>query len=114
MEWDGYVDAADGPEEWSGEGLPPAGTECIFNRPGDKSYECEVIGYDGYLAVCAMPEEYPCQDYVAIDPLRLSPLRTKEQRDREELLLFLQGNWLQLDKAEIVDAIIAAGWRKGE
>lgn len=101
--------------EWNGEGLPPAGIQCECYHAdlnGVKQWiECDVVGPYGDYVICAPNGG----GFYGFDANELRPLRTKEQRERDELeqLLFDHGV-MNGHCAGAADAIIAAGWRKVE
>lgn len=72
--------------EWYGKGLPPAGCDCEYD-PSVNSWtpaKCIAIGHDRHEphAVIQTTNRLHLVDDVA----RLRPLRTKEQRERDELV----------------------------
>ncbi len=101
-------------QEWDGEGLPPVGGECectfaveqhdtwhkgrvVFSGIDPEGREFFIVDTKTYQA---------CYRSLA----HVRPLRTKEQRDRDELLEIIYMN----EPSEVIaDAILAAGWRKG-
>ena len=68
--------------------------ECVFQGIDPEGREYVVIDTGTYQAC-----------FRSLDHIR--PLKSQHERQREELLSFLEGNWLQLDKEEIVDAILS-------
>lgn len=78
------------PQEWDGE-LPPAGSECEIDVEssarwfaGDKWRSCEVLAHRGGRAICWVPS---CNRVIDSGECRhFRPIRTKEQREREEIV----------------------------
>lgn len=70
--------------EWDGEGLPPVGVECECMRHG-LWVKCEVRahGEDHACPVAFVQTEFEC---LVHDERMFRPIRTKEQREREEIL----------------------------
>lgn len=93
-EWDGEPDAY----------LCPAGCGCLWRDNGDETMSL----YGPRSQSCEVCEPLPLDRLVPV-----KKLRTKEQRERDELIAVLGGNWLNSDMDQLADAIIAAGWRKG-
>jgi hypothetical protein len=96
--------------EWDGEGLPPVGAMCE-RQYGSKVYRVEVVGYHEGTVVVFQLDASP--DYTDFHPNCLKPLRTQAERERDDLAEAL-GNCVKMRTTfgEMVDVIIAAGWRK--
>lgn len=74
--------------EWNGEGLPPVGCEFEFSYNGCSWEERVMLFNDGITCLMAH-RKYPANrwHYKSDDPdVQCRPLRTKEQRDREEVV----------------------------
>lgn len=99
-------------QEWDGEGRPPVNTKCkavschklrtgtvVWHREGS-DVDALVLDEDGFTAFWADT---------------FAPLKTQAEREHEELaeLLYNHG-MVNRDCDPAADAIIAAGWRKGE
>ena len=101
--------------EWDGEGLPPVGCECEVKCAGywvrAKVVHVTAIG----SVVCEMTDEFRGKVRVNHNQDYFRPLRTREQRERDELAEFL-GQCVEMRKTfgQMAEEIIAAGWRKGE
>lgn len=113
--------------EWNGEGLPPVGLtnkeftlmthiSCACNDHKDTHYE--VVAHFEYSVVIAGLRGATGEVFAHIvSPGSCRPIRTHEQRLRDELSDILSGctygceNSLNLGKA--LDEILAAGYRKG-
>lgn len=89
------------PEIWNGEGLPPVGTVCEYNRQGVWS-EGTVVALVGgrfvrHQAIVQMADDWNYEG----DPSRFRPIRTAEQIAAEK------------ECAEIKEIAIATGLRAG-
>lgn len=102
--------------EWGGKGVPPVGCECEVRVSGDYWTKALVVGLDEEggipAAVCRVLDSY-----YAFSSKCTRPLRTKEQRERDDLAKFLTDFFFDdvsetLRPEDIADAIIAAGYRK--
>ena len=106
------TDAKPDAPEWNGEGRPPVNTKCkavschklrtgtvVWHREGS-DVDALVLDEDGFTAFWADT---------------FAPLKTQAEREHEELaeLLYNHG-MVNRDCDPAADAIIAAGWRKGE
>lgn len=119
--------------EWDGEGLPPAGCECEMTHGGMTGYsKVLVIGYysttwaaAGRAVAVKCPDLFGAKgDHVSAvnidETLIFRPIKTKQQRLRDELALCLQnsieaitGNKFCDEDAELLaDNLMLKGWTK--
>lgn len=82
-------------QEWEG-GLPPVGVECEFIHPGITSEGWQVgtikAYFDDRVAIKSNPSIWPACGYAVIlidDELKFRPLKSKQERQRDELKAFL-------------------------
>lgn len=105
--------------EWNGEGYPPVGCECEF-RTNDSDWLTVSVRYISKFGTVVDVG----QGIDAILPedrgLHFRPLRTKEQRDRDELIEAIKSDLdvLKISNAEhtascLAIGMINRGWRKG-
>ena len=122
---------------WSGEGLPPVGTECEYSLGGHPWFPCEVRyvlcndpdpDADGWTAViwCPHLEKEQVARVAPVGHFKFRQLRTPEQiaadeRDKEmgEILAVMLGHnegSIHMDTVQLLCAkrIHAAGYRKQE
>ena len=101
--------------EWD-DGFPKVHTDCLMADDKGVFQEVRIVSWvDGYvIGWCANKE----QVYFSNDTDDFHPLRTKEQRERDELVKLLDDCQMEMGSfwtpERQADAIIAAGWRKGE
>lgn len=103
--------------EWGGEGWPPVDCKLEYNTAFGNwvPAKCIAIGHDRHEkhAVIQTTNRLYLEDKA--DKMR--PIRTKEQREREELKEIISGERdncfpHQPSSKRLADAIIASGWRK--
>lgn len=88
MNWDGYVDADDDPQEWNGEGYPPVGCECELLRDRLSHPEwvpVKITGRGERVTVFRRLSRAGIEEITEANPDEFRPLRTKEQLERDEL-----------------------------
>lgn len=111
------------PQEWDGEGLPPVGCECELLRgrlTEPKWVPIKVTGRGERVTVFRRLSAAGFEEITEADPDEFRPLRTKEQRERDDLKEIIRAAYLEGASTHIggieaaTDAIIAAGWRKGD
>lgn len=97
--------------EWDGEGLPPVGTVC-------KGYPDERSGFERCLVVWHDPEpEIDDHPTLALfedggkycEPLwctEFRPLKSKHERQREELMVLVSEEWQRGGFTKVTDAVI--------
>lgn len=88
--------------EWNGEGLPPVGCECEVMM-GSYWYRCDVLGRDAHTALVRPKGLHDCWTINSGSDFR--PIRTKEQREREELRNLINEHYNETAK-KIADAIL--------
>lgn len=101
--------------EWNGEGLPPVGIFCEYERLACKFWiRCEVLAHRNNAAV-VIDDSYDCE---LVESRRLRPIRTAEQiaadqkqQEIEELMIVL-GEVNSADYKVIAKSIQNAGYRK--
>lgn len=109
-------DAKPEAKDWDGEGLPPVGCKCEYSLKGDDGpwFKCEIISHNRLVIRCPHLQDDSDNGLQVVDrKVVFRPMRTQAERDRDELVKTV-GLHLAGDPQEIADAIIAAGWRKGE
>ena len=92
--------------EWDGSGLPPAGCECEVRGDSDNWYKCKIIGHHGSRAVFFCDHWTPDSDYNASPASEFRPIRTKEQRQRDDLIAIIPHPGFST-KEEIAEAILS-------
>lgn len=95
--------------EWDGKGLPPIGCECEVKNTRGEWRECLIVGYNKACTVFYCDSWTVGSDYDAFPASEFRPIRTKEQRFRDELVVEIWGS-SGVPKgmaANIVDAILA-------
>lgn len=112
--------------EWDGDELPPVGCKCEMIHPGIKDFGWQRVVikayFDDRVAIKSNPAIWENKGYSAIlidDDLEFRPLRTKEQRLRDELEEDLQGilpfcEYNDEQIKELADILYAQGYRKPE
>lgn len=108
---------------WSGDGLPPVGCECEYrarggslnNGPYIEWRRCKILAVTKLYAIMRLIEPGVSSDHecsVSLSRADFRPLRTPEQRQRDELIqtILAVGNQ---SEGVLADTLIAAGWRKG-
>ena len=108
------------PKEWDGEGLPPVGCEVEMSL----GFHCGIqakITYMGDGVFCYRNLRNGGEYTGAVSDSTFRPLRTQAEREREELADLCRAKFNQHTSSsnsylwqQVADAIIAAGWRKGE
>lgn len=92
--------------EWDGKAAPAPG-ELAQTSSG----KCEILGWDAQASKAAVQWHDGDLGIVSLDALK--PLRTKKQRQRDELAGMIE-SYNSLSSGMLADAIIAEGWRKEE
>lgn len=106
-------------QEWNGEGLPPVGStqrDCeLVGIHGDVE-QFEVVAHRNGAAIVYVPLDDNGGDAFPAIPCDFRPLRTKEQRERDELAVTIWSaiGCVKSDSYKVADAIIAAGWHKAD
>lgn len=97
--------------EWDGKGYPPVGCicECLFN---DEWSKVAVLAHHGDESWVKRPRKTHIVSKGMGNEFR--PIRTKEQRLRDELASICRSMIGETDMRKVADAIIAAGYRKPE
>lgn len=106
--------------EWDGEGLPPVGCECEINPHGEW-FRATVYGYgkNKFLAAISNFQRDSDGDVIGgehaywIESTKFRPIRTKAERDREELESTLL-RWKDSTVEVIAGILIDNGWKKGD
>lgn len=98
--------------EWDGEGWPPIGCECRMTL-GFAEYDRVRITYMGDGVFCYLNMRTEMEYTGSLRDATFRPIRTKEQRERDELKMIIK-NWSGCPVEAVADAIIAAGWHKSK
>jgi len=98
------------PKEWDGEGNPVIGSWVEGMRNGKDWIECFYIGPDEkgnrwFKTFKTIDSE--TEFSVFSSTMRLRPIRTQAEREREELARFLQTRLLRNDCRDLADAILS-------
>jgi len=100
--------------EWDGDGLPPVGAlcRCSYVKQGT-SYngKCEILGYnDGKVW---FNPTFADHQVMPVSSAVFRPIRTKAERDREDLESTLL-RWKDSTVEVIAGILIDNGWKKGD
>lgn len=96
--------------EWDGTGLPPVGCECEVKAWAASWFTCAVLAHDGESVVCRMGDDYPNSAYDGFTDAEFRPIRTKEQRERDDLIEVIRGTKVMVKgsgESAISDAILS-------
>ena len=106
--------------EWNGEGLPPVGCECEYRLGGSANWHpCRVkaVAYEQGAIIecdCEFGEQYV--SLFGGQPVQFRPIRTKAERDLDELATEIWGaiGGTKEQAYHAANRVVAAGWCKGE
>lgn len=96
--------------EWNGEGLPPAGCECEYNRAGDWVV-CKIVFISDFHVILQEKEEICWKT----QSCQFRPIRTESERKRDDIVKALQidergdGVWITETEAEAIYEAISSG-----
>lgn len=98
--------------EWDGEGPPPVGCECELLR-GKKWVPVEITGKGKLVTVFRRLCNSGFEEITEADASEFRPIRTKAERDREELESTLL-RWKDSTVEVIAGILIDNGWKKDD
>jgi hypothetical protein len=73
-------------QEWDGEGLPPVGCECEVKGAVENWCKCKIVAHHKSRAVFFCDHWAHESDYDALPASNFRPIRSQEQREREEII----------------------------
>lgn len=72
---------------WNGNSLPPVGTECeVAKHLHNAGTKVRVLCHDEGAAVCRVIDGDDLHDLCQLEAFEISPIRTKAERQREEVI----------------------------